>query len=265
MKLAFSTLGCPAWSWNHILDFAKQEAFDGIEVRGIQESLSAGEIHRTLASHQRSTKVFLQENPIKLVCLGTSIHLHDWTGTGKEEIRDEFTQSKQTCHEYQIPALRVFGNTFGQEEPQVVIERVIEALHELCALDSSLSVLLEVHGDFSTIESLSPIVSEVQETNFGIVWDVAHSDLHYGDEYARFYDVIAAKIKHVHIKDHHRTGGLCLVGEGDIPLLSIIRRLEKDGYDGYYSFEWEKRWIPELEDPLIALKAYLQYMRQIEL
>ena len=33
MKLAFSTLACPNWSWDLILDNAVRFGFDGIEIR----------------------------------------------------------------------------------------------------------------------------------------------------------------------------------------------------------------------------------------
>jgi hypothetical protein len=32
--------------------------------------------------------------------------------------------------------------------------------------------------------------------------------------------------------------------------------LAKAGYTGYYSFEWEKRWHPEIEDPEVAFPHY---------
>ncbi len=34
-KLSFSTLGCPDWSFDKIIDFAKDNNYKGIEVRGI--------------------------------------------------------------------------------------------------------------------------------------------------------------------------------------------------------------------------------------
>jgi hypothetical protein len=34
-KLSFSTLGCPDWSFDKIIDFAKDNQYTGIEVRGI--------------------------------------------------------------------------------------------------------------------------------------------------------------------------------------------------------------------------------------
>jgi hypothetical protein len=35
LKLSFSTLGCPDWSFDKIIDFARDNQYSGIEVRGI--------------------------------------------------------------------------------------------------------------------------------------------------------------------------------------------------------------------------------------
>jgi hypothetical protein len=39
LPLAFSTLGCPAWEWNKILEFASQHGFAAIELRGLEGNL----------------------------------------------------------------------------------------------------------------------------------------------------------------------------------------------------------------------------------
>ena len=61
MKIAFSTLGCPDFSWSDIYSVAKDFGFDGIEIRGIGKDISAvkarpltdGQIDRTIATHER--------------------------------------------------------------------------------------------------------------------------------------------------------------------------------------------------------------------
>ncbi|PYT53173.1 MAG: xylose isomerase, partial [Acidobacteria bacterium] len=35
LPIGFSTLGCPAWDWFKILDFAEQNGFASIELRGL--------------------------------------------------------------------------------------------------------------------------------------------------------------------------------------------------------------------------------------
>ena len=41
MKTAFSTLGCPDFSWQDIYSVAKDFGFDGIEIRGLGNDISA--------------------------------------------------------------------------------------------------------------------------------------------------------------------------------------------------------------------------------
>ena len=83
-----------------------------------------------------------------------------------------------------------------------------------------------------------------------------------------FYELVRPYLRHVHFKDYHRaTEGnnwvLCEIGEGDIPLAAIVETLKKDGYDGYISLEWEKKWHPELSEPELAFPRFVAFMKTI--
>jgi len=39
-------------------------------------------------------------------------------------------------------------------------------------------------------------------------------------------------------------------------LKEALHALKKGRYAGYYSFEWEKLWHPEIQDPSIAIPHY---------
>ena len=41
MKLAFSTLGCPEWTWTEIYSMARDLGYSGIEIRGLGEEITA--------------------------------------------------------------------------------------------------------------------------------------------------------------------------------------------------------------------------------
>src|SRR5437899_2177260 len=62
LPLGFSTLGCPAWTWPQILDFAAAHGYVAVELRGLQATmdlrqapgLAPGRLEdakRTLAGH----------------------------------------------------------------------------------------------------------------------------------------------------------------------------------------------------------------------
>jgi sugar phosphate isomerase/epimerase len=53
-----------------------------------------------------------------------------------------------------------------------------------------------------------------------------------------------------------------LTGTGDIPVKETVRVLATGGYKGYYCFEWEKRWHPDIDEPEVAFPQYAKVMRQ---
>jgi len=55
LPLAFSTLGCPAWEWQKILQFAESHGFAAIEIRGLMGSLDGRNLPQT-ASRKRRRK-----------------------------------------------------------------------------------------------------------------------------------------------------------------------------------------------------------------
>jgi sugar phosphate isomerase/epimerase len=60
----------------------------------------------------------------------------------------------------------------------------------------------------------------------------------------------------VHVKDARRRGDeweLVPLGEGEVPVQESLAGLGAAGYDGWFTFEWEKRWHPELAAPEVAL------------
>ncbi len=257
MKLAFTTLGNPDWSFDKTLAEAQRLGFQAIEVRGVEGKMPANEIPQFFPENQNETKKKLAEYNLVICGFGTSVSFHD--SNRFDSMIAEGKTAIDVCAGMDIPFIRVFGDKITA--PYVrdeTIKRVIDGIKELCeyASDKSIKVLLEVHGDFNTIENVMDVVNEVKSCpEFGILWDVAHSDRSYGDDFIDFYNVIKPFISHVHIKDHLRENGnfkLCLVGEGDIPLRKIVKTLLADGYTGHFTLEWEKKWHPQLPEPEVA-------------
>jgi len=72
-------------------------------------------------------------------------------------------------------------------------------------------------------------------------------------------------ILHTHIKDAYMQENgeeYTLIGQGNAPLHDALHALKKGGYTGYYSFEWEKLWHPEIPDPSIAIPHFAKNFRK---
>lgn len=268
MKLSISTLGCPNWTFEQILTNFEALGVEGIEVRGIEGVVDAAKIPYFTEDARAETLDRVASHHLKLIGFGTSASFHD--PAKREANLAEAKTAIDVCRRMGIPAIRVFGNNAPAGEGHAdTLRRIGEGLLEVCryANGSGVGVNLEIHGDINTIDNVAPILDIAGgEPSFGIIWDVMHSDKTTGDDFEPFYQFIRPYIRHVHLKDHVRAGDppyrLTNIGRGDIPLAAIIRRLEADGYNGYYSFEWEKKWHPELDEPEIAFPEFVRFMKQ---
>lgn len=270
MKLAATTLGCPEWSFEKILEEFERLGFEGIEIRGLEGEMDAGKIRRFLPENAEDTLRRVRERGLKLIGFGTSCSFHD-----PEQFEGSVRQGKESidvCRRMGIPWIRVFGDRFPAEYPrEETIARVIRGLRELCAYadGKGVEVYLEIHGEFNTIEAVRPVLEGMDgRKNFGILWDIEHSDRAYGDGVEPFYRLIRPFIRHVHIKDYLRATAdapfrLCMAGAGEIPIPTLAGWLRRDGYAGYLSFEWEKKWVPELPEAEEAFPAYAAYMKSL--
>lgn len=267
-KLCFSTLGCAGLCLAESARLGKTHGMSGIELRGIAGETDARKIPDLAAKHAADSRTLLDEVGIVPVVLGTSCKFHD---PGKRHAAlDEGVASAKAAAGLGIPFIRVFGND-AKPDAATATRSVIEGIGELCAAAGDVIVLLEVHGDFNRSEALMPVIGALDRggvRNFGLIWDVAHSDRAYGSEWQRFYNDIAPWVRHVHIKDHVRFAAgsgtrsfrLTMPGDGEIPIRDIVRRLALDGYSGYFSLEWERMWHPELPPIEDALPRFVEIM-----
>src|ERR1700691_1659353 len=68
IPLAFSTLGCPAWEWKKILEFATQHGFAAIELRGLEGKLDLPANPSFAADRIEQTKQEIHASKLKIAC-----------------------------------------------------------------------------------------------------------------------------------------------------------------------------------------------------
>ena len=263
MNLCFSTLGCVEKTLAEDIALAKEHGMQALEIRGIDGILDNGEIADFSEENATKTKQLLAKSGVGILVLGTSCAFH--TEEKCEKAMIEGRAAIDIAWRIGIPYIRVFGNNIVPEEREASMARVADGIAALCryASDKNVTVLLEVHADFNTIEALTPVLDVLKEyDNFGLIWDVYHSHRAYGQHWTPFYEFIRPYIRHVHLKDMAPDGTLVATGDGEIPLLDIVDRLLADGYDGYFSLEWERKWKAYLAPIEEALARYLTLLDQ---
>ena len=268
MKLCFSTLGCTEQSLKEILAIAETYDIHALEIRGMDGIMDNRQIEALSEQSAPVTKEMFAKGNVVPRVLGTSCAFHD---PGKY---DAAVAEGKACidiaERFEIPYIRVFGNKLiGEtlEERVACYARVADGIAELCqyAIDTSVTVLLEVHGDYTSIDTLGKVTEQLTDyPNFGLIWDIAHTAA-YGDRWIDFYHFFRPLIRHIHVKDRMLERNiLTLPGDGELPILPIAQTLLEDGFDGCFSLEWEKKWHPELPALSEALSRFVSVMKSVE-
>ncbi len=261
MNLSFTTLGCAEKNLADVVALAKEYGIHTLEIRGLGDQFDNRWVKEFRPEEIDNTIAYLKENDISIVALDTSCNMHV---VPNDKTIAEAKAAIDIAEKLGAKYIRVFGNEIKGDRDEC-IAHVIAGLRELCehAENTSVQVLLEVHGEFNCIEVFEPIVKELGSyKSFGILWDIMHTNRTYGENWAKFYEAFKSYIRHIHVKDAS-SQGLVLPGEGDLPIIPITRYLLADGFEGCFSLEWEKKWHPELGDLEEALTAFNKVMAQV--
>ena len=77
MKLSFSTLGCPNWTWNEILAIAKDLGMSGVEIRGLGDEMYAPALKIFAPDKLQGTLSKLKEMDIEIPILNSGDFFSD--------------------------------------------------------------------------------------------------------------------------------------------------------------------------------------------
>jgi sugar phosphate isomerase/epimerase len=263
LLLSFSTLGCPDWDFQQITNFAVQHGYKGLELRGLQRQMDLTKCSRFNTEEARkATMALMKEKRLQFVGLGSSANLHFAEGAEREKNLAEAKRFIDLAQQINCPYVRVFPNNLPKDgDKKTTMNLIIKGLLELgnYAKEKKVMVLMETHGDVVYSDDILEIMQAAGSKNVGLVWDVSNMWTITKEPPAQVYQKLKKYIHHTHIKDAKLVEGklqYTLLGQGDVPIFVAIDTLSKSGYKGYYSFEWEKLWHPEIAEPEIALADY---------
>ena len=266
MKLSFSTLACPDFSWTEIYSMAKDFGLDGIEVRGLGKELSA--IHAAPFEGKAVDATFLKlkELNLEVSCFSSGCPLKN--KENEEKNIKELKEYILLAARFSTPFVRILGDLEPQPTGEVDDGYVVSVLKKLApfAEENNVTLVVESNGVYADTLRLRKLLDAVGSPAVAALWDVHHPYRYMGETPATTAENLGSYVKYVHIKDSviDENGSLryVLMGEGTMPLKEVFAELKKIGYDGYISLEWVKRWSNELCDAGIVVPQFANYMAQ---
>jgi len=271
MKLAFSSVACPAWDLATMVMKAKEYGYQGIELRGLN-----GQMHLPLApelaSDPRKIGDLVRSAGVELICLstGAAFHMND-----AKEVAKNLAEVRETIElagRLGCPMVRVFAGEipkgrFFYEKRETVLGRIAAALKTLVtvAAQNRVTVVMENGGDFADSASVWYMVDAVESPRVQCCWNpFAARTL--GERPTTSIPRLAARIALVHACDgkFDASGALeghALPGQGQVEWPRAVQLLKGIAYQGYLCVDWPKLWIPGLADADRALPAAAKYLR----
>jgi sugar phosphate isomerase/epimerase len=154
------------------------------------------------------------------------------------------------------------------------------------AMKSGVTLIIENHFNTMTLTAAqtTDVLKEISHPAVGALYDQANLAFTLAEGYEEAIELQKDFIRYVHVKDlvfkddkpefnafsvshpheNERNTISKVVGEGVIKWPEIIRSLERIGYDGWLSLEYERRWYPDqLPDASLGMKKGAKYLRDI--
>lgn len=268
MKASFSTLACPDWTMPQIIAMAAREGYNGIELRFVQGEDSLWKLPVFSGKELASTKRTLADHALTISCLDTSCRFHSPKAAERGRWITEGKRMADLAAELGAPGLRVFGDTIQPGADRASTRSwIAESIRELAEATAAkgVEIRIENHGDFAGAGETAAILHQSALANTGVVWDPVNSFVATHELPIDGAAQLRTLIRHVHVKDiqgNRDSWHYVLTGEGGFPLLELKTVLQDLRYDRFLSFEWEKKWHPEIADAEIALPHFARWFRK---
>ena len=270
MKLAFSTLGCPNWQLDRIVETAERLGYDGVELRAVGGSLDLLARPEFTNDQLNTTRSLFADRSIGICCVDTSCAFHSPNREERRAQVDIALKHAELAAGLGASLIRVFPDKIQpgatrNETRDYIVESLLQVAERL---PIEVDIALETHGDFAGAESAIEIMRLVNRPQVTLVWDVANS-LSAGDSIEEAGNTVWPYLSHIHLRDARPAPDSehwlpVLAGRGKVSFAETLATIKSLHYDGYVSFEWEKYWHPEIEEPEVALPDFINAIRKLQ-
>ena len=262
MKISFSTLGCPNWTWGEITSAAKDLGYNGIELRGLGTDIFIPQVKIFDDKNRDLTYEALKQEGLEISCVSSDTRLND-TASDSSVVEDEIRLSSAVGSKY----VRILGDYDTQpgKVDMLFLKKRIEKLAGY-AEENGVTLLLETNGVFAESKVMKAFVEDISSSALKVLWDINHPVRYFNESVDTTWENIGEHVRHFHVKDSVVENGKIsykMLDYGTLPIREAFAKLKNSGYDGYYSLEWVKRWNNDLEDAGIVFSHYAYMARKI--
>jgi len=288
-KIAGHTMGTPEYTVTEAITLFHRIGLEGIEIV-VQDGFYSG--LPTNAGEPLLNKIrrCAEENNIEIICLTPYFSKYNDLDNATRDadiagIKNVIGYAKFLGAKF----IRIYGGNYpqGAADPDGgKRHRLVSAMRLLGDEAQASGVKLVIENHFNTMAvsaaQTAELLNEINHPAVGALYDQVNLDFTYNEDYKTAIELQKKYIYYTHVKDmifksdqkafssadvshpndEERNVLTKIVGEGIMPWKEILGCLDKAGYEGWLSLEYERRWHPEdIPDASIGMKQSAEYLR----
>ena len=291
-KIAGHTMGTPEYTVCEAIELLGEIGADGIEIV-IQDGYRSGIPCDCSSNLLAEVKKCAKDHHMDIICL-TPYNSH-FNSLDEDVRQKEIEAIKKVigyCDYLGARYIRIYGGNLeagDTENIETKRKKLIESLRHLGDLAAEKGVTLVVENHFNTMtvsaKDSAALIRDVNHKAVRILYDQANLTFTENEDYEEAIRIQQQYVSHIHVKDlvfqegkafassdvarpneDERNVHTRIVGEGIIKWSEILKMVKKQGYDGWLSLEYERRWHPkDIPDASIGMKQALEYLRRLSI
>ena len=294
-KIAGHTMGTPEYTVPEAIELFHRIGLDGAEIV-IQDNYRSGLPVDCPQELLEQVRECAGANHIEIIALTP---YNSRFNSLDEEVRQSEIRAVgkviDYCEFFGAKYIRIYGGNIAPGEENDHWDekhaKLVESMRTLGDMAAKKGVKLVIENHFNTMtmsaRQTADTILEIGHPNVKILYDQANLTFTGNEDWQEATEIQKGLVGHMHVKDlvfkgqnrafvgnddvshpdeDSRNVITRIVGEGIIEWPKILRRMKADGYDGWLSLEYERRWHPDdIPDASIGMKKSADYLKSITL
>ena len=291
-KIAGHTMGTPEYTVCQAIELFAKIGADGIEIV-VQDGYKSGIPCDCSNSALAEIKKCAEDNHIEIICLTPyNSHFNSLDEDVRQKEIEAIKKVINYCDYFGAKYTRIYGGNHeagDSENIKFKWENLIRSLRYLGDLAVEKGVTLVVENHFNTMavsaKDSAALIRDVNHKAVRILYDQANLSFTENEDFEEAISIQQKYVGYMHVKDlvfqkgksftssavarpseTERNVYTRIVGEGIIKWPEILKKVKEQGYDGWLSLEYERRWHPnDIPDASIGMKQSIEYLRGISI
>ena len=293
MKLAGHTMGTPEYTLDEAIELFAKIGLEGIEIIVQNDGYKCAISEEASDEEVLSVKKKVEAAGLEVSGLTPYLNLfNDLDEAVREEECRKLKRVIDMAHLIGTKRIRIYGGKFVDGETDddgKKLAQLVKSMRECGDHAAKFDIKLCLENHFGTMTTTAArtaeIIKAIDHPNVGVLYDQANIAFFPAEEYEEAIELQKGKIFYVHCKDLVYKGGVPqkpkfsmvshvsedertvssrIPGQGILDWPGILRKLKEVGYDGWISFEYERRWQKiDLPDASIGMPQAAEYIKGI--